>query len=140
GLDTPCMVRLRTWDLDQDIAARLNYSWIVGTDINNEVIPPGQYRVRVCKAGSAEECDDSSNYFTIADKTLVRVSSTGGRCVYGLCRSELAIQPNGQWVLIMGDGSSKRGQLSNSQIGEINRQITTTNFADIKSRPFAGTC
>jgi len=51
--------------LDKNIAARASYNWIVATDIINNLIPAGQYRVRVCQAGAETNCDASDQSFTI---------------------------------------------------------------------------
>ncbi len=56
--------------LDKNISARSTYNWIVATDIVNNPISPGNYRVRVCKADSTTDCDSSDNYFTITPQTL----------------------------------------------------------------------
>lgn len=52
--------------LDKNIVSpNLVYYWIVATDIDNIVIPAGQYRMKICTAGSQTDCDVSDNYFTI---------------------------------------------------------------------------
>jgi len=51
--------------LDKNIAANVIYNWIVATDIDNNLIRVGQWRIRVCEAGSQTNCDSSDNYFTI---------------------------------------------------------------------------
>lgn len=60
--------------LDKNIPALFTYNWIVGTDIVNNLISTGQYRVYVCPAGSSSpfsnECDGSDNYFTIFPATV----------------------------------------------------------------------
>ena len=51
--------------LDKNVSALSAYNWIVATDIVNNLIPVGNYRVRICPAGSQTNCDSSDNYFTI---------------------------------------------------------------------------
>ncbi len=55
----------RGYVLDRNILASSIYNWIVGTDINNAQIPNGNYKVRVCKAGSSTDCDSSDASFMI---------------------------------------------------------------------------
>jgi hypothetical protein len=67
----PCMLFMAIhapYLLDKKIAANASYNWVVATDIDNKLIPAGQYRVRVCQAGT-QTCDSSDNYFTIASPT-----------------------------------------------------------------------
>lgn len=55
--------------LDKNISARATaYHWLVASEINsNEItIPGGQYRVRICQAGSQSNCDSSDTAFTIS--------------------------------------------------------------------------
>lgn len=54
-----------TYVLDKNVMASTIYNWIVATDVNNVIIPPADYRVRICLAGSTTDCDSSDNYFTI---------------------------------------------------------------------------
>ncbi|MBI2100789.1 MAG: hypothetical protein HYT47_02115 [Candidatus Vogelbacteria bacterium] len=53
--------------LDKNISALSTYNWIVATDIVNNQVPIGTYKVRVCDAGlqTRTNCDSSDNYFTI---------------------------------------------------------------------------
>lgn len=55
--------------LDKNISVRATYNWIVATDVDNKKIPAGNYRMRVCQAGSQTNCDSSDNHFTIAAPT-----------------------------------------------------------------------
>ncbi len=61
--------------LDKNISARSTYDWIVGTDIDNQVIQPGtRYKIVICKAGvdrgrGEQDCDSSDNYFKITAPT-----------------------------------------------------------------------
>ncbi|MES2215686.1 MAG: peptidoglycan-binding protein [Patescibacteria group bacterium] len=50
--------------LDRNISGNQNYYWIVATDINNNRIPPGQFKVTACLAGT-NTCSSSDNWFTI---------------------------------------------------------------------------
>ena len=54
-----------TYTLDRNIAANAAYNWIVGTDINNNVIPAGSYTIEACTAGSTTNFDTSNSAFTI---------------------------------------------------------------------------
>lgn len=76
-ITTPCG---STHILDKNISIYAIYNWIVATDVNNAVIPPADYKVRVCLAGSSTNCDSSDNYFTITNNTLLK-----------FCPSELII-------------------------------------------------
>ena len=61
-ITTPCGTN---YVLDKNIPVSMIYNWIVATDINNYAIPAGNYRVRICTAGSTANCDSSDNFFTI---------------------------------------------------------------------------
>jgi hypothetical protein len=50
--------------LDKNIDTNSVYNWIVGTDVSNNLIPAGEYRVKICKAGTSE-CDMSDQLFNI---------------------------------------------------------------------------
>lgn len=53
--------------LDKNINTNSIYNWIVGTDIKNNNIVPGRYKVAVCKAGNFD-CDFSDTEFSITSK------------------------------------------------------------------------
>ncbi|MEK7621953.1 MAG: peptidoglycan-binding protein [Patescibacteria group bacterium] len=62
--------------LDRNISARTTYNWIVGTDIADNPIPSGDYRIIICPAGQGSpwssrnsNCDASDNYFAILGPT-----------------------------------------------------------------------
>ncbi len=61
--DYPCPPSFRV-DLDRNILANTTYSWIVGTDIVNNVISPGYYVMKICIAGT-NDCDVSNKTFEI---------------------------------------------------------------------------
>ncbi len=48
--------------LDKNIPSNTAYYWVVGTDIANKPINPGDYRMKICVAGTAD-CDVASLYF-----------------------------------------------------------------------------
>jgi PKD repeat protein len=50
--------------LDKNIDTQSVYNWIVGTDVVNNTIPLGDYRVMVCVAGTSV-CDTSDGFFSI---------------------------------------------------------------------------
>ncbi len=62
-ITTPCPTM---FVLDKNILINTQYNWIVATDINNAVIPAGDYKVRACIAGSTVDCDSSDATFTIS--------------------------------------------------------------------------
>ncbi len=65
----PCLMAFReSYVLDKNISAQGTYNWIVATGIVNNPIPSGNYKVRICEAGSQTNCDSSDNYFTISSK------------------------------------------------------------------------
>lgn len=51
--------------LDKNIAYNFTYNWIVGTDMSNNFISPGQFKVVVCLAGTTN-CDTGDDWFTIS--------------------------------------------------------------------------
>lgn len=54
-----------SYTLDRNVSSNTAYNWVVGTDINNHVIPAGNYSLEVCPAGSTTGCDVSNSSFTI---------------------------------------------------------------------------
>jgi hypothetical protein len=64
---TPCD---NGYVLDNNIDINTTYHWIVATDITNRIIPAGDYRVRVCAAGSQTNCDSSDQSFAITPQYL----------------------------------------------------------------------
>ncbi|MES3031062.1 MAG: peptidoglycan-binding domain-containing protein [Patescibacteria group bacterium] len=54
--------------LDTNIPVETVYTWIVGTDIVNKYIPAGNYRMKVCIAGT-NKCDLSDNDFILRTLT-----------------------------------------------------------------------
>jgi hypothetical protein len=72
-ITTPCNTPdSMKYVLDKNIAANTAYNWIVGTDIDNKLIPPANYTVRICKAGTTE-CGSSSQFSLTAPTHLVRI-------------------------------------------------------------------
>ena len=75
-----CMVAIQApYLLDQNISGSV-YNWIVATDIVNNPITAGQYRVRICPASSQTNCDSSNAPFTITDSRfqITVLSPNGG--------------------------------------------------------------
>jgi len=54
--------------LDKNIGYNATYNWVVATDMVNTPIPAGDYRMRVCMAGSPTNCDSSDGLFTISSQ------------------------------------------------------------------------
>lgn len=71
--------------LDRNIDAAATYHWIVATDINNKLITIGNWKVKVCAAGSTSDnnCDTSDAPFTITN------SLDTGACYVGGCSAQL---------------------------------------------------
>ncbi len=57
----------RMYVLDKNIPITMAYNWVVATDVDNVKIPAGNYRFRVCAAGSTTVCDSSEAAFTISN-------------------------------------------------------------------------
>lgn len=68
-----------SYTLDKNVAGNANYSWIVGTDINNHPIPAGTYILEICPAGYTVNCDQSNSPFTFTGTAYSAVynQSTG---------------------------------------------------------------
>lgn len=62
------LIKQLPYTLDKNISGT-SYSWIVATDINDNPIPAGQYRMMICEAGSQANCDSSDAPFTIVSST-----------------------------------------------------------------------
>ncbi len=67
---------LPNYVLDKNIPWNTTYNWIVGTDVNDKEILPGNYVVKVCLAGSATNCDSSDQAFTITDSNQAKIAVT----------------------------------------------------------------
>jgi peptidoglycan hydrolase-like protein with peptidoglycan-binding domain len=50
-------------DKNKNIPSNAGYNWIVGTDIINNPISEGSYKIKICIVNGA--CDDSDNYFKL---------------------------------------------------------------------------
>jgi hypothetical protein len=68
--------------LDKNISIYTVYNWLVATDINNALIPDGEYKVRICLAGTTSNCDSSDLPFTIQTGSVgvgpLRITSPNG--------------------------------------------------------------
>jgi peptidoglycan hydrolase-like protein with peptidoglycan-binding domain len=83
--------------LDKNIAGNMAYSWIVGTDINDVHIPRGQYKVRICQAGSATNCDTSNSAFTLVDVSYENNQPPVTRGLTG--PTVLKVGQSGTWIV-----------------------------------------
>jgi peptidoglycan hydrolase-like protein with peptidoglycan-binding domain len=55
--------------LDKNFSSNVKYNWVAGTDVNNVSIPRGSgYKIKVCLAGSTENCDSSDAPFALLDQ------------------------------------------------------------------------
>lgn len=89
SVNNPCSVQLpyngHQYVLDKNVnaLATAKYNWLVGTDINNKNIPPADnYRIKICEAGSTNNCDYSDDIFSISSPELeslkIKVTSPNG--------------------------------------------------------------
>jgi hypothetical protein len=76
----------------------------------------------------------------VADHVLLTMAAEGGRCTYGVCRSELVVQMDGAYTFTEGDEALKNGTLDSADLSELKSQIQATDFAAIKAQPFTGEC
>lgn len=67
-----------TYTLDRNISSNTVYNWIVGTDINNNTIPAGNYFVEICPTGNTTNCDTSNSSFTITGTAYPYYPTTSG--------------------------------------------------------------
>lgn len=70
---------------------------------------------------------------------LVSVHATGGMCVYGACDSEWRVLNDGSYSYTMG-GKEYGGNYTQADMAELRELIRVTNFREVKSKPFTGTC
>ncbi len=75
-----------------------------------------------------------------AQDTLLTIRTEGGMCVNGGCWSEQQIKADGSFTTAGHTGAQKTGTLDAASIAELTQQIAATDFEQIKSQPFTGTC
>lgn len=75
----------------------------------------------------------------VENNILITIIVSGGRCVYGLCRSELNINSDGSYTTVE-NKKKNSGQITKDDLMELQQLIQSTNFNEIKSKPFTGTC
>jgi hypothetical protein len=80
------------------------------------------------------------NQHPIDENLLVYVYRTGGLCPYGGCFGEQKIYKNGTYELSEGDGSKKEIHLSEENIKELNSLLASTDFVNLKTKPFHDIC
>lgn len=70
--------------LDKNIQTSSIYNWVAGTDVVNNYLPAGEYKVKICAAGT-ENCDYSDNTFnlvgTSTQTTVAVLAPNGGESV-----------------------------------------------------------
>ncbi len=55
----------KTYTLDKNIPISQIYNWIVATDIDDKIIPAGDYYMRICSSSAAAFCGRSDSSFAI---------------------------------------------------------------------------
>ena len=80
--------------------------------------------------------EDVSN----SKNSLIKIESGGGRCFDGPCYSKLIIFEDGSYNLSDSNKQVKIGNIDFTNLSELKQLIDTSNFDDIKSRIFTGTC
>lgn len=76
----------------------------------------------------------------VANQMLVTMASEGGRCPYGVCRSDLVLLMDGTYSFTEGKDAAKIGTVDSADLVELTQQIQAMDFAAIKARPFSGDC
>jgi hypothetical protein len=75
-----------------------------------------------------------------AQGTLLTIRAEGGMCPNGGCWSEQQIKADGSFTVTDYTGTTKNGTLDAAQVAELTQQIAATDFEQVKSQPFTGTC
>ena len=75
-----------------------------------------------------------------ATGTILTIRANGGMCPNGGCWSEKQINADGAYRATDGTGAQKEGTLDPARVAELTQLIAATNFAEIRARPFTGTC
>jgi len=81
-----------------------------------------------------------------AQEPILKVISTGGMCPYGACRTEVIIDLSGSYTWTEGqDGTGfkqlrGKGQIPSKEMQSLLKEIEMTDFEEIKSHKFVGTC
>ena len=75
-----------------------------------------------------------------AQDPILTIRAEGGHCINGGCWSEKQIKADGSWTATDSTGVNKQGTLDAATVAELTQQIAATDFAQIKTQPFTGTC
>ena len=75
-----------------------------------------------------------------AQDTLLTIRTEGGMCVNGGCWSETQIKADGAFTAADNTGAQTSGTLDAAHVAALTQQIAATDFEQIKSQPFTGTC
>jgi hypothetical protein len=75
-----------------------------------------------------------------AQDTLLTIRAEGGMCPNGGCWSEKQIKADGSYTATDFTGTNKNGTLDAAKVVDLTQQIADTDFEQIKSQPFTGTC
>ncbi|MDB5096371.1 MAG: hypothetical protein JWM80_792 [Cyanobacteria bacterium RYN_339] len=71
---------------------------------------------------------------------LLRITTSGGRCVNGACRSEIVIENGGAFTVTNGVSSPVQGKIAKADVDALVLAIAQTDFPKIMAVKFEGTC
>jgi hypothetical protein len=74
-----------------------------------------------------------------ASGPLVTVSTRGGECPEGMCGSQIVIERDGR-IHALKPVAKDFGAVPTAAMAALDAAIRTTDFAQLKSRPFTGEC
>jgi hypothetical protein len=74
-----------------------------------------------------------------ASGPLVTVSKRGGECPAGMCESQIVIERDGR-IHAVKPVAKEFGKVPTAALAAIDAAVRTTDFAQLKSKPFTGEC
>jgi hypothetical protein len=74
-----------------------------------------------------------------ASGPLVTVSRRGGECPAGMCESQVVVERDGR-IHVVKPAAKELGQVPTAALAALDAAVRTTDFAQLRSRPFTGEC
>jgi hypothetical protein len=71
---------------------------------------------------------------------LLKITTTGGLCPYGLCQTEFEMETDGHYVAREGGAVVAEGVVEAAPLAAFNAAVQTADFAALKAQPFTDTC
>ncbi len=118
----------------EQLATQLNSMATASTTTQTDTSPP------LATSTAATETTAIGSLKLASTDPILTIRTSGGHCRYGLCWSEKQIRADGAYHTADGTGAEKNGTFEEAQIAELTQLIAATDFEELASRPFTGTC